>query len=130
MADLTTEDDIVLIIEALDAYIRAGREPAAWERQDYYEFRVLRAKLAEGVGMCSDDDARNWLERVLKIEREAFAAALTSKMFDLLKNPSLTRRTLREGLVNAMGHCREFQFYKRGARTSPSYGATNPPPPL
>jgi hypothetical protein len=128
--DHLTGDDYLLIIEALEAYIAAGRNPVSHERQDYHDFHMLRAKLTNAVGMHHDDNARWWLTMVLLIEREAFSAALTKKIFDLLKDQGLTRRTLRDGLLNAMSACREHQFYKRGARTSPSYHATNPPPDL
>ena len=88
-------DDYVLLIETLDAYIALGRDPAPHERQDYYDFKVLRAKLADGVGMNADDNARHWLGGVLRLEREAFVAALTGKMFRLLEDSRLTRRSLR-----------------------------------
>ena len=57
-------------------------------------------------------------------------AALTGKMFRLLEDRLLTRRTLRNEMVRAMQECREFQFYKRGARPMPPHHATNPPPSL
>jgi hypothetical protein len=125
-----TGDDVVLIIEALDAFIAAGRNPAAHERQDYYDFKVLRSKLADGVGMNDNDSARYWLQSVLRIERDGFTAALTAKMFELLEDQGLTRRSLRENLVRAMQDCRDHQFYRRGALVSPGYHATNPPPKL
>ena len=123
-------DDYVLLMEALDAYITAGRDPAPSERYDYYDFKVLRAKLADGVGMNADDNARHWLSSILRLEREAFTAALTGKMFRLLEDRLLTRRTLRNEMVRAMQECRDFQFYKRGARLMPAHHATNPPPNL
>jgi hypothetical protein len=80
--------------------------------------------------MNADDHAIHWLGSVLRLEREAFVAALTGKMFRLLKDRLLTRRTLRNGMVQAMQECREFQFYKRGASLIPAHHATNAPPNL
>ena len=65
---------------------------------------------------------------VLRLEREAFTAALDGKMLRLLEDRLLTRRTLRNEMVRAMQEGREFQFYRRGARLTPAHHATNPPP--
>jgi len=86
--------------------------------------------MADGVGMNADDNARHWLSSVLRLEREAFTAALTGKMFRLLEDQLLTRRTLRNEMVRAMQERREFQFYKCGARLMPVNQATNRSPNL
>ena len=57
-------------------------------------------------------------------------AALTGKMFRLLEVRPLTRRTLRNEVILAMQECRDFQFYKRGARLMLPQHATNAPPNL
>jgi hypothetical protein len=125
-----TGDDVLLIIEALDAYIFRGRDAPPWERQDYDDFALLRARLNEHVGMSMDDQARQWLRIVLGVECEGQSAASLSKMLTLLSEPTLKRGDFRQAMVKALRISREFQFYKPSARVTSAYHATNRAPEL
>ena len=118
--DQITGDDIILIIEAVEFYVANGRRPAPHQRQDYEAFTALSRRLRQLLGMHPASGPRWWLQSVLSLEREGFAAALSAKMFALLKQPDLTRRQFREEMGKAIRSCRDIQFYKTGEQVAPS----------
>ena len=110
-------DDIFRLIYALDAIIPAM--PGDWsrltleERERWGPFGVLRDKLSDVIGLGMYDEARSWRQRELGKERESTVEAIHSGLSALLKEPNLTRRQFREGMVKVMQGVKAEQQYKR-----------------
>jgi hypothetical protein len=58
------------------------------------------------------DRASEWLEAELKREREAVTDKLFSRLSHLMREPTATRRTVREGFVAVVRELRETRQSK------------------
>jgi hypothetical protein len=59
------------------------------------------------------DNVRTWCSVQQRNEREAVLDEVHRRLTRLLKEPGLTRRTLREGMRLALREIRERQWYER-----------------
>lgn len=112
-----TAEEIVMLIEGLDAVIPISESnswgswgrPSEEELRRWAPYRALRARLKGVVHMSYYDNARGWLEAELRNERVALSERLHSRLAELLRDPKVNRRTLREGWVATMRELREVR---------------------
>jgi hypothetical protein len=124
-------EDLVLIVEALDAFIpRRPQDVAPHERHDYEGFLRLKARLREHVGMHLSDSPRWWLTQVLRAERTALSQALLAYLLKQMGREKITRGEFRDALVYALSTLSDFQFFKPGVSLTPNLFAINKPPEL
>src|SRR5262245_54587779 len=106
-----------MIVEALDALVPLHgdgslRRRHADEEEKLRPYLELRHRIAAGLGMGFYDTGRNFLERALHYERYALTDSLHGHMSSLLKQPNLTRRTFREGMIAALQQERDVRHYR------------------
>ena len=122
MPDDLTGDEILLLVEALDAFMPPrGTESPAWgqsppwtaeQKARYEPFATLRYRLAHAAGMGFYDKGRTFLDTALEHERVALTEALHSRLVKLLTHDGLTRRQLREGMIAAFRELRDVRYYE------------------
>src|SRR5262245_44150263 len=99
MADDLTGEEIVMLIEALDAMLGpedAGLPGRAQELPvDLQPFWGLRRRLKEAVRVSFYDTGRGWLAAELSREREATGEKLLNKLYELLADPKATRKSIK-----------------------------------
>jgi hypothetical protein len=109
--DGLTGEEIVLLIEALDALIPFSEDTAFTaspeERARWAPYSGVRSRLKQAVGMSFYDPARGWLDAELRRERIALTDKLHTRLAELLREEGATRRSLREGFVAAIRDLRE-----------------------
>ena len=103
--------EIVMIIEALDAFLPFAEDTRLWselspeERERWMPYRVLRGRLKEAVHMSFYDRARNWLDSELRAEHIALTDKLHTRLAELPREPGASRRTVREGSSGRSRSC-------------------------
>jgi hypothetical protein len=118
--NLLTPGEILLLIEALDAFVpaRGGhawgmRKP--WTEDDKERFRpyaALRLRLRHQAGMGFYDEGRTFLDSALREELYELTDKLHARMSDLLKQPGLTCGQFRAGMVAALQDLRDVRHYQ------------------
>jgi hypothetical protein len=124
-----TGDDLLLLIEALDAFMPPhGSLSVAWgssppwtdeQMARYGPFALLRYRLAQAVGMGFYDTGRTFLDAALRDERYALTDALHGRMTTLLKDAALRRGEFRAGMIRAFQELRDVRYYKVKAALEP-----------
>jgi hypothetical protein len=110
--------EIVMLVEGLDALIRAGEGNDYWlrageeERERWMPYRQLRARLKEQIHMSFYDNAARWLDSELYRERLELTQNLLGRLTNLLRDEKATRRSIREGFIAAMSELREVRQSK------------------
>jgi hypothetical protein len=110
--------EIVMLVEGLDALIRAGEGNDYWlraseeERERWMPYRRLRARLKQAVHMSFYDNATRWLDSELYRERLELTQNLLGRLTNLLRDEKATRRSIREGFIAAMSELREVRQSK------------------
>ncbi len=99
-----TAADVHRILEALDFFIGRSEENSQWrevpaaEREEWLPYRLLRARLQEGLGMSEWNDAASWLDNALRSERRATLGRVRAEVEKLLKDEHVSRNVLRQRL--------------------------------
>lgn len=115
---LLSPDDQLRLVEALDALVpRNGDGSPRWTREGAAEqhdlpYLALRNRLAANLGFGFYDTGRSFLETALHYERYTLTDALHGRLTTLLKQPDLTRRTFRAGMIAAFQELRDVRHYK------------------
>ena len=110
--------EIVMLIEGLDALIKAGEGNDYWlratgeERERWMPYRQLRARLKEQIHMSFYDNAARWLDSELYRERLELTQNLLGRLNGLLRDERATRRSIREGFIAAINELRETRQSK------------------
>jgi hypothetical protein len=116
-ADTLTGEEVVLLIEALDALLPQKEENQRLmtdeERDRWAPYWMLRRRLKSAVQMSFYDSAHGWLENELRRERISLTDALHTRLAALLRDPAANRRSVRHGFVAAIQELREKRHSTR-----------------
>ncbi len=113
--------DVHRLLEALDFFIGRGEDNSQWrdvpadEREEWLPYRMLRARLQEGLGMCEWDDAASWMDKALRSERRATLGRVRAEVEKLLNDARVSKNVIRQRL---------FELAERLENTR----LTSPPP--
>ena len=112
---LLTASEVLMLLEGLDKLIPFEEGSVGWkslsqeEIQSWTEYRQLRRRLQEHMGMRMHETARGWLSDQLRRERMAVLEHLQRTVWQALKEPQMTRSELRRRFVETMRKCQEIR---------------------